>query len=215
LANLPFSPTPLSSGKNPCSELLEFASSVTRGFGDERPDAFCVFLKIHSCACSKAAALSSEAMRRLNDAFARICMERAEQFRTGMIPGDQESRGWKATWEVYKKNRHDYGSVLPMMANAHIVNDLARAIHKMLQAKVKLNKDEYDAFNPAIERCFDEEFSRPPLSKAFKEKFWRTAAKYTRAERVNILILRDKAWAYGHLYQRIDDKNRYLIGLEQ
>ena len=112
-------------------------------------DALCAFLGIHECICLAVERSSSEEIIRLNSHFANLCVK--VHYRYHYRQGRQFGWLWSFALEAYDEEPNAIARLLPLMAAAHIIEDLPNAIYDCYP----VSKDEYNAVFYHIVDCVE------------------------------------------------------------
>jgi hypothetical protein len=138
--------TDLNSAINNARECLLQMADAHRTLCGE--DSFYFFLKIHECIFDRVDNHPSVSVRELNLLFASRCIQVYEDYRNNKV--HLLSKRWVTAFLAYQKDRHAFFNVLPLMALAHILDDL-----EAILAQVDVNKDDYDLVLDDIVACLE------------------------------------------------------------
>jgi Family of unknown function (DUF5995) len=111
-------------------------------------DSFYFFLKIHECIFGRVNNHASVPVRQLNVVFALRCLQVYDDYqnnRVHLLP-----KRWVNALLAYQKDRYAFFTVLPLIALAHIVDDLEAVL-----AQVDVTKDDYDLVLDDILACLE------------------------------------------------------------
>lgn len=134
------------SSPSACDALAQ-ASEVHRS--QKGDDALYVFLKVHHCICARIEHDDDfRALGNLNDMFARRCNKVYASVLAGRCAPDDLSDKWIVALEAYWQRAHSYLRVLPLMARAHILDDLPACLYA-----TQIKKESYDSIFEVIIGC--------------------------------------------------------------
>jgi hypothetical protein len=134
---------------SPTSDAYPHLSQITdehaRSFGE---DSFYFFLKIHECIFGRVETHPSAAVRELNRLFAERCTDIYRFYRNNQV--HLLPKRWVTAFLAYQKDRYAFFSVLPLMALAHILDDLEAVL-----GRVNVDKEDYDVVLNDIIHCLN------------------------------------------------------------
>jgi hypothetical protein len=133
----------------------------------DKYDALCIFLLCHLCICRRIEReQKSLALVRLNGIFVKQCVAVYESFTALRLDPAHLSDKWIDALDAYKRRPKSPISVLPLMAKAHIDDDLPKALFHS-----DVNKEDFDAVEPIIMNCLHEVLNEVSRGGALEVKF--------------------------------------------
>jgi hypothetical protein len=174
-------------------DALSQASEVHRS--QRGYDALYVFLRVHHCICARIERDDDfRALGNLNDMFASRCNKVYASVLAGRFSPDDLSDKWVLALEAYWRWAHSYLRVLPLMARAHILDDLPACLYP-----TEIRKESYDSIFEVIIGCLRNVLK--DVLKNNKEDTITNAIKCIEAALVDnpgahsaLYVLREMAW---------------------
>ncbi len=112
-------------------------------------DALYVFLRIHHCICARIEHDDDfRVLGSLNDMFASRCNKVYASVLAGRCSPEDFSDKWVLALETYWRFGDSYLRVLPLMARAHILDDLPACLYR-----TEIRKETYDSIFEVIIGC--------------------------------------------------------------
>jgi len=168
-----------------------------RRFGS---DAISLFIKIHSCIAARVSgSANSPDILFLNHHFIRHALSVYEAFEEGDMSPQRLSPAWVWVYDLYSDDPKAAGTLLPLMAAVHILEDLEAAVYESPVAR-----DEYEGVFDHIVKCLDAEtaaYEYPTLRQEFIHQLQDRIAN--RARDAGIWRLRELAWQSAERRRRL------------
>ena len=131
-----------------CELLSQSRQKHCSEFGTE--DTLCAFFRVHECICRRVASRGSSRLVELNNCFAELCVDVYRRYREGRVTA--LTFWWSFALQGYEEDRQGIARHLPLMAVAHILEDLPIAIYECCE----VSKTEYYAVFSDIMICVEE-----------------------------------------------------------
>lgn len=114
-------------------------------------DALWVFLRVHPCISEHVLRSQSQSLVWLNCLFVRRCADLYRAFEErDFLNAERVSSLWCNVYEEYSHDPQNYLLLLPMMAGAHILDDLETVL-----CSVEVTEPEYNSVFDTIVLCLD------------------------------------------------------------
>lgn len=151
-------------------------------------DALFVFVRVHHCICAELENDSGyNSLKNINEIFADQFAKVYGNIRLGDVLRRDVSDKWISAICAYRKSPHNYLTVLPRMAYAHILDDLPECL-----LLTSITKESYDSIFEVIIGCLGNVLSATAGDSA--ARLVQAQLLNNKAGNITLHMLREMAW---------------------